>query len=101
MANKTKKRCQNYLLAFVGRKAVQVSWSSGCFIERMRGLRSACRRMLIGGRMASRTRKRGRDPFFLTIAIGTALAGRPSHGSVRAELPHTALTLDSNGARKR
>ena len=32
----------------------------------------------------------------LTIAIGPALAGRPSHGSVRAELPHTALTLDGN-----
>ena len=25
------------------------------------------------------------------IAVGTAIAGRPPHGSVRAELPHTAL----------
>jgi hypothetical protein len=32
----------------------------------------------------------------LTIAIEPALAGRPSHGSVRAELPHTALTVDAN-----
>jgi hypothetical protein len=31
-----------------------------------------------------------------TIAIEPAIAGRPSHGSVRAELPHTALTLDAN-----
>ncbi len=29
-------------------------------------------------------------------AIGPVLAGRPSHRSVRAELPHTALTLDSD-----
>jgi hypothetical protein len=28
------------------------------------------------------------------IGIGTALAGCPSHRSVRAELPHTALTSD-------
>ena len=32
----------------------------------------------------------------MSIAIGTALAGCPSHGSVRAELPHTALTLDAD-----
>ena len=30
----------------------------------------------------------------LIIGIGTALAGCPSHRSVRAELPHTALTSD-------
>ncbi len=30
----------------------------------------------------------------ITIAVGTAIAGRPPHRSVRAELPHTALTLD-------
>ena len=30
------------------------------------------------------------------IAVGTALAGVPSHRSVRAELPHTALTLDED-----
>ena len=27
------------------------------------------------------------------VAVGTALTGGPPHGSVRAELPHTALTL--------
>jgi len=26
--------------------------------------------------------------------VGTAIAGRPPYRSVRAELPHTALTLD-------
>ena len=29
-----------------------------------------------------------------TIAVGTAIADRPPHRSVRAALPHTALTLD-------
>ena len=29
-----------------------------------------------------------------SIAVRTAIAGRPPHRSVRAELPHTALTLD-------
>ena len=28
------------------------------------------------------------------VAVGTAIAGRPPHRSVRAELPHTAPTLD-------
>ena len=28
------------------------------------------------------------------IAVVTAIAGRPPHRSVRAELPHTAPTLD-------
>ena len=27
----------------------------------------------------------------MTIAAGTTIAGRPLHGSVREELPHTAL----------
>ncbi len=30
------------------------------------------------------------------IAVGTALAGGPPHRSVRAELPHTAPTLDDD-----
>jgi hypothetical protein len=30
------------------------------------------------------------------IAVGTALSGRPPHRSVRAELPHTAPTLDAD-----
>src|ERR1035437_5432566 len=29
-----------------------------------------------------------------TVAVGTTIAGRPPHRSVRAELPHTAPTLD-------
>jgi len=28
------------------------------------------------------------------FAVGMALSGHPPHRSVRAELPHTALTLD-------
>ena len=28
------------------------------------------------------------------VAVGTTIAGRPPHRSVRAELPHTAPTLD-------
>jgi hypothetical protein len=28
------------------------------------------------------------------VAVGTAIAARPPHRSVRAALPHTALTLD-------
>ena len=28
------------------------------------------------------------------VAVGTIIADRPPHGSVRAALPHTALTLD-------
>ena len=35
----------------------------------------------------------------MTIAVGTAIAGRPPHRSVRAELPHTALTLDVDAKR--
>ena len=35
----------------------------------------------------------------MTIAVGTAIAGRPPHRSVRAELPHTALTLDVDVSR--
>ena len=30
----------------------------------------------------------------IAIAVGTVIADRPPHRSVRAELPHTALTLD-------
>ena len=30
----------------------------------------------------------------IPVAVGTAISGRPPHRSVRAELPHTALTLD-------
>lgn len=30
----------------------------------------------------------------IMIAVGTALSGRPPHRSVRAELLHTALTVD-------
>src|SRR5580658_4255968 len=30
-----------------------------------------------------------------SVAVGTAIADRPPHRSVRAALPHTALTLDS------
>ena len=30
------------------------------------------------------------------VAVGTALTGRPPHGSVREELPHTALTSGNN-----
>jgi putative transposase len=33
----------------------------------------------------------------MTIAVGTAIAGRPPHRSVRAELPHTALPLGCDG----
>ena len=33
----------------------------------------------------------------MTIAVGTAIAGRPPHRSVRAELPHTALPLGGDG----
>src|ERR1019366_9713165 len=33
-------------------------------------------------------------PWFPTIAVGTTIADRPPHRSVRAELPHTAPTLD-------
>ena len=33
------------------------------------------------------------------IAVGTAIAGRPPHRSVRAELLHTALTLDGDALR--
>src|ERR1017187_5452430 len=29
------------------------------------------------------------------VAVGTAIADRPPHRSVRAALPHTALTLDT------
>jgi hypothetical protein len=29
-----------------------------------------------------------------SVAVGTAIAGRPPHRSVRAELPHTAPTSD-------
>jgi hypothetical protein len=29
-----------------------------------------------------------------SVAVGTVIAGRPPHRSVRAELPHTAPTLD-------
>jgi len=31
------------------------------------------------------------------IAVGTAIAGRPPHRSVREELPHTALPLSYDG----
>jgi hypothetical protein len=30
----------------------------------------------------------------ISVAVGTVIAGRPPHRSVRAELPHTAPTLD-------
>jgi len=30
----------------------------------------------------------------MVIAVGTVIADRPPHRSVRAALPHTALTLD-------
>src|ERR1039458_6760052 len=33
---------------------------------------------------------------FATVAVGTAIAGRPPHRSVRAELPHTAPALDAS-----
>jgi hypothetical protein len=32
----------------------------------------------------------------LPVAVGTAIAGRPPHRSVRAELPHTAPALDAS-----
>ena len=32
----------------------------------------------------------------MTIAVGTVIADRPPHRSVRAALPHTALTLDGD-----
>jgi hypothetical protein len=32
--------------------------------------------------------------FYVTIAVGTVIADRPPHRSVRAELPHTVLTVD-------
>ena len=32
----------------------------------------------------------------MTIAVGTAIAGRPPHRSVRAGLLHTALTVDDD-----
>jgi len=31
------------------------------------------------------------------VAVGTAVARRPPHGSRRAELPHRALALDDDG----
>src|ERR1035437_6860298 len=33
---------------------------------------------------------------FATVAVVTAIAGRPPHRSVRAELPHTAPALDAS-----
>ena len=36
------------------------------------------------------------SPERMVIAVGMALAGHPPHRSVRAELPHTALTLDAD-----
>ena len=33
---------------------------------------------------------------FIGIAVGTVIADRPPHRSVRAELPHTAPTLDED-----
>ena len=41
-------------------------------------------------RASSRTRTQHRG----TIAVGTAISGRPPHRSVRAELLHTAPTFD-------
>ena len=41
-------------------------------------------------RASSRTRTQQRG----TIAVGTAISGRPPHRSVRAELLHTAPTFD-------
>src|SRR5262249_41565132 len=35
------------------------------------------------------------NPVFIRVAVGTALASCPPHGSVREELPHTALTSGS------
>ena len=32
-------------------------------------------------------------PVLYSVAVGTPVARRPPHGSVREELPHTALTL--------
>jgi hypothetical protein len=32
--------------------------------------------------------------FGVSIAVGTVIADRPPHRSVRAELPHTVLTAD-------
>src|SRR5215468_6024589 len=34
-----------------------------------------------------------------SVAVGTALASGPPHGSVREELPHTALTSGSSDGR--
>ena len=31
--------------------------------------------------------------FKISVAVGTPVSRRPPHGSVREELPHTALTL--------
>ena len=31
----------------------------------------------------------------IAVAVGTGIAPRPPHGSVQAELPHTALTSDT------
>ncbi len=36
----------------------------------------------------------------MEIAVGTAITGRPPHRSVRAELPHTAPTLDIDESRR-
>src|SRR5215467_7570597 len=36
------------------------------------------------------------NPVFIRVAVGTALASGPPHGSVREELPHTALTSGSS-----
>src|SRR5262249_45147506 len=41
-----------------------------------------------------RASEASRRPFF-SVAVGTALASGPPHGSVREGLPHTALTSGS------
>ena len=47
------------------------------------------------GRSTNAVTERGQAPR-TEIAVGTAIADRPPHRSVRAELPHTAPTLDED-----
>ena len=61
------------------------------------GARDLGRRQLLGFfyRRTQRHRQKGKQ----RGAVGTIIADRPPHRSVRAALPHTALTLDMASAR--
>ncbi len=54
--------------------------------EKMAGTRGEGKRKGVRNRLRVKCR-------YLVVAVGTALSGGPPHGSVLAELPHTALAL--------